>query len=195
MEPVHPSSRPTWNPLYPERNPSTRVLGLPETPCIQNGTLPPCSMPTWNPLIVSRMEPFHLSSRPTWKPLYPEWNLPGTPCVQNGTYLEPLVSRMEPTWNSLCPEWNLPGTPCVQNGTYLEALVLDEFLQSPSDIEEFVLVIITNITFKGTVSINMCEIDPSHVKANTFTCSLVINWIQKAPLFELWCFLHYSLMV
>ena len=29
---------------------------------------------------------------------------------------------------------------------------------------------------------SMCEIDPSHVKETRFTCSLVINWIQKSCL-------------
>ena len=34
--------------------------------------------------------------------------------------------------------------------------------------------------FEGTASIKMCEIAPSHVKETSFTCSLVINWIQTA---------------
>ena len=34
--------------------------------------------------------------------------------------------------------------------------------------------------FKGTASIKMHEIDPSHVKETSFTCSLVINRIKKA---------------
>ena len=37
-------------------------------------------------------------------------------------------------------------------------------------------------SFKGTPSIKMTEIDPSHVKETSFTCSLVINWIQKSCL-------------
>ena len=32
---------------------------------------------------------------------------------------------------------------------------------------------------KGTTSIKVREIDPSHAKETSFTCSLVINWIQK----------------
>ena len=34
-------------------------------------------------------------------------------------------------------------------------------------------------TFKGTASFKIREIDPSPVKETSFTCSLVINWIQK----------------
>ena len=35
---------------------------------------------------------------------------------------------------------------------------------------------------KGTASITRREIDPSHVKETSFTCSLVINLIQKSCL-------------
>ena len=34
---------------------------------------------------------------------------------------------------------------------------------------------IVECSFKGTASIKMCEIDPSHVKETSFTCSLVIH--------------------
>ena len=39
-----------------------------------------------------------------------------------------------------------------------------------------------SVYLKGTASIKMPEIDPSHVKEISFTCSLVVNCIQKSCL-------------
>ena len=38
----------------------------------------------------------------------------------------------------------------------------------------------------------MRKIDPSHVKETSFTCSLVIHWIQKRCLWQFIYFFHYS---
>ena len=54
-------------------------------------------------------------------------------------------------------------------------------------------MLLNNVTIsqiKGTVSIKMHEIDPSHVKKTSFTCSLVINRIQMS---ERSCFRQHRL--